>query len=508
MIDLVKLKLQAGSGGDGLISLHRGKFRPKGGPDGGDGGDGGNIIIRGDRNLNTLRNFAGAKEYAAQDGQNGRKRKKHGGDGGDIILDIPLGTIIWLRIENKISYIRRKKYERLQIDFDFATEDDDFVDKEANLDEIEQNDTSQVEQDVREENNKAGDKCDENKNEVVNSGKNTNLTKSSTVNVTTTAETVAKKDEKLLEQDPFRLNVLLERDELDFKKYYKKWDGSFVSEKEPDEMKEVMPEEESVEAKKFTNLDDVLDSTSQQMTTIKLAEIQEHNQQLVLCQGGFGGRGNYSFRSSSIQTPLMAEHGTYGEKKELILELRLLADLGLVGLPNAGKSTLLSRLTKAHPKIANYPFTTLEPNLGVLASSEKNKELVVADIPGLIEGASQGKGLGDRFLRHIENCQALLYVLFLEEHLVFDSEISVKEKVERLWQQYLQLKKELAEHHKFLLNKPYLVSLNKIDLYPDKLEKAIKAKFKREQEELLLFSGVTGEGLEQLETVIFRSIKD
>ncbi len=180
-----------------------------------------------------------------------------------------------------------------------------------------------------------------------------------------------------------------------------------------------------------------------------------------------------------------------------------MADLGLVGLPNAGKSTLLSRLTKAKFKIADYPFTTLEPQLGVLSSKDGKKELVVADIPGLIEGASQGKGLGDRFLRHIENCQSLMYVLFLEEEVVFDDSISLQKKAQQLLQQYQLLQNELGEYHPELLEKSSAITVNKLDIYPQELVKAIEQKFLDENIKVILFSGVTGEGLDEIKDRIF-----
>jgi GTP-binding protein len=191
---------------------------------------------------------------------------------------------------------------------------------------------------------------------------------------------------------------------------------------------------------------------------------------------------------------MQAELGTLGEQKTVTLELKLLADIGLVGLPNAGKSTLLSKITRANPKTADYPFTTLEPNLGVLTLPE-GKDLVVADIPGLIEGAHQGKGLGHDFLRHIENTLALVFVLFLEESVVFDEDLTAEQKADLVWAQYQQLQTELREYQVDLLAKPSLIALNKIDLYPAELVTAIEKEFKKTGKEIYAFSGFTGEGL-------------
>lgn len=230
----------------------------------------------------------------------------------------------------------------------------------------------------------------------------------------------------------------------------------------------------------------------------ELYQLMEDGEELVLCQGGFGGRGNTKFKSSKKTTPREAEHGTFGEQKLVKLELKLLADLALVGFPNAGKSTFLSKVTAATPKIANYPFTTLEPNLGVMQLKKNTQEIMVADIPGLIEGANQGKGLGHDFLRHIENCQALMYVLFLEESQVFDQSLSIQDKSQLLWKQYQDLNNELKQHNLQLLKKPYLLTLNKADLYSEEEIKQFAADFKKHKEALLVFSAITGEGLSEV----------
>ena len=230
---------------------------------------------------------------------------------------------------------------------------------------------------------------------------------------------------------------------------------------------------------------------------IKLVEILEEGQKVVLCQGGFGGRGNVSFKSSINTTPLEVEYGSTGEHKKVVLELKLLADIGLVGYPNAGKSTLLSKITRANPKTADYPFTTIEPNLGVLTLPE-GKDLVVADIPGLIEGAHSGKGLGYDFLRHIENTRVLLFILFLEENIVSDVNVTSKTKADLVWQQYQHLCSELTAYQTEMLQKPSLIALNKIDIYPAELIKAITSRFQKAQQTILPFSGFTGEGLAEL----------
>ncbi len=465
MIDLVKLNLLAGDGGDGRVSLHREKYRPKGGPDGGAGGNGGHIILQGDPNINTLKHYAGVKDFTAENGRPGGKNNKHGQQGTDVVLKVPLGTVVWLAAENDASGKRRKKYEVPSVEFDL----EEGADEEQEVDE----DQAAGEDQLAAEDSQESDQL-----------------------------------------NPFRLHINRNRDEVEFEKYFLQEEGQRPPAKEQDQVLPVDPAREAVPAKDFSK-DIFPDEPNQQardqdkalessQTAIKLVEIRHKDQQVVLCQGGFGGRGNSSFKSSTNRTPLEAEYGTPGEKKTIILELRLLADVGLVGFPNAGKSTLLSRLTEAHPKIGNYPFTTLEPQLGVMTSDDGQKELIVADIPGLIEGASQGKGLGDKFLRHIQNCQALLYVLFLKEGDVFNEELSLEDKAELVWEQYQQLKEELEDHHPELLDKDSLVSLNKIDLYSDDLLLAIEDFFAKRHEEVVFFSGITGDGLSQLKQALFK----
>lgn len=234
---------------------------------------------------------------------------------------------------------------------------------------------------------------------------------------------------------------------------------------------------------------------------IQIGEIISKEQRLCVARGGKGGRGNVHFKSSVRTTPQFAEHGTPGEEKTLFLELKLLADVGLVGLPNAGKSTLLSVLTRATPEIGNYPFTTLFPNLGVM--EKEGKTVVLADIPGLIEGASKGKGLGQDFLRHIDRCRVLVFVLFLEESVLFSKD-SVKKKVETLKQQLHVLKKELAEHRTGLEEKPSVVAVNKMDLYSPAILREIALIFGKDG---VVFSAATHKGVDALKDRIFDIIE-
>lgn len=285
-IDTANITVKAGDGGDGAVSFRHEKYIAKGGPDGGDGGNGGSIYFEANSNLNTLYNFRYKKMFKAGVGERGAKAKKHGKNADDIVVEVPVGTII-------------KK---------------------------------------------------------VTKGKS--------------------------------------QEEID---------------------------------------------------------LSSDGERVLIAKGGRGGKGNARFASSTQQTPRYSTDGTRGEEWELELELKLLADAGLVGLPNAGKSTMLSLITKAKPEIANYPFTTLEPNLGIAVYGEES--FVVADIPGLIEGASQGKGLGDQFLRHVERTKVILHLVSLDP----SEELSIME-------QYAVVRSELSQHNEQILSKPTLVVLTKADL--------------------------------------------
>lgn len=404
MIDLVKLLVIAGDGGNGRVSFLRERRLPKGGPDGGDGGNGGNVIIRGNRNLATLKHFTGNVLFEAQDGFPGAKRKMIGAKGEDLVLEVPIGTSIGVVAENRIGKKRRT-----------------FI----------------------------------------------------------------------------GVNQLLKRDAVYKSKYFLEKEGQQIPDQDIDYLYTVASEDE-IEP----DIQEILTAIKNE-EPIVVAEITQDGQEVVISQGGFGGRGNERFKSSINTTPFEAEYGTFGEKRAIVLELKLLADVGLVGFPNAGKSTLLSVVTKARPKIASYPFTTLEPNLGILDFGKMKEnsgiqELVLADIPGLIEGASEGKGLGHDFLRHIENCSTLLFVLALDETQVFDTTLTPDKQAELLLDQLKKLQNELHKHKKILSNKKHVVSINKVDLYSNELLTAIQKVFAKAGIEIVLFSGATKIGLEEL----------
>jgi len=347
MIDVAKITVKAGDGGDGRVGFRREKYVPKGGPDGGDGGDGGSVYLETDKDLNTLMKFQYQQGFEAEKGEFGGKAKKHGKDGENIIIKVPVGTLIKLQITNH----------------------------------------------------------------------------------------------------------------------------------------------------KYPNKSQITNNKSQ---TIDLVEV---GQRICVAKGGKGGRGNWHFRSPELTTPRIAEKGKKGEEKELILELKLLADVGLIGLPNAGKSTLLSVLTKARPKIAGYPFTTLKPNLGVL--EWKKKDLVIADIPGLIEGASKGKGLGDQFLRHVERCELLVHVIDGGELLTGEEKV----RLELILENYKVIRKELKQYSKKLIDKSELIVLNKIDLLSKGQIKQVIDILKKVRKEVIGVSAATTENLEKLKKyLVFKGL--
>jgi len=324
-IDEAKIWIKAGDGGDGCVAFRREKFVPKGGPSGGNGGRGGDVIFKAKKDIRTLIDFHYRQHFKAEDGRNGEGNNREGRSGQDLIIPVPVGTII--------SEIR-----------------------------------------------------------------------------------------------------------------------------------------DSVE-----NF---------------LVDLAEDGAEYVVAKGGKGGKGNASFKSSTNQAPRKATKGEKGEEKYLKLELKLLADVGIIGYPNSGKSTLISRVSSARPRIADYPFTTLAPNLGVVDLGD-SRCFVIADIPGLIEGASEGKGLGHKFLRHIERTKALI-------HLV---DLSVPDALKR----YYNIRGELAKYSDKLYEKIEIIAGNKIDL--DITKENIEI-FKERFKNVYFISALTGEGIRQLMEAVWRVINE
>jgi len=222
-----------------------------------------------------------------------------------------------------------------------------------------------------------------------------------------------------------------------------------------------------------------------------IGEITVDGEEVVILPGGRGGMGNTFFKTATRQTPRFSQPGEPGQEGWFILELKILADVGLVGFPNAGKSTLLSAISAAHPKIADYPFTTLEPSIGIVKYYDE-KSFVMADIPGIIEGAHEGKGLGYRFLRHIERNSILLFMVSAE-----NLDVSKEYKI---------LLNELKEYNPQLLDKERILAVTKCDLLDRELEKEIK-KHMPKKVPYVFISSVTGEGLKALKDIIWESLQ-
>ncbi len=221
-----------------------------------------------------------------------------------------------------------------------------------------------------------------------------------------------------------------------------------------------------------------------------LGEITEDGQELIVAKGGKGGKGNWHFKSATNQTPRYAQPGLPGEERDLTLELKLLADVGLVGFPNAGKSTLLSKLTAAKPKIADYPFTTLKPNLGIV-SYRDGRSFVMADIPGIIEGAAEGKGLGHYFLRHIERNSSLLFL--------------VPADADNIYKEYKILLNELKKYNPELLDKKRILAISKADMLDNELEVEIEKDLPTDIPHIFI-SSFSGKNLNHLKDLLWKEL--
>lgn len=252
-----------------------------------------------------------------------------------------------------------------------------------------------------------------------------------------------------------------------------------------------------------------------------LIDFMEHGQTWVACEGGRGGKGNSHFTTSTHQAPKFAQPGEEGQFRELVLELKLLADVGIIGFPNAGKSTLISRMSAARPKIADYPFTTLTPNLGVVQAGE-HETFVVADIPGLVEGAHRGIGLGHKFLKHIERTRLFVHLLDgtqILEDATRPGENQLQYIIDQLIHRYEAIRTELGLFAEKLLHIPEIVVLNKIDLFetdPALIEQARVALRQRihsirgthpMNNEPLVISAVSGSGVKELISVLYHEVQ-
>jgi len=222
-----------------------------------------------------------------------------------------------------------------------------------------------------------------------------------------------------------------------------------------------------------------------------IEDLKKNGQKIIVAQGGKKGLGNVRFKSSTNRAPKKKTDGTKGESFWIWLQLKVIADVGIIGMPNAGKSSLLSVLTKAKPKIANYPFTTLNPNLGVTNYSDK--EVTLADIPGLIEGAHEGTGLGDKFLRHIERCKSLIHLIDITDEDILEN--------------YLKIRKELSKYSSNLLKKKEIIVFNKIDMINvNEIKKKINAFKKKIKKNIYKISVVQNKGLINIKKLLINNV--
>lgn len=369
-IDYVRIRCASGRGGAGSSHLRHLKFNYKGGPDGGNGGMGGSVIVRANPQLWTLIHLKYRKNVIAEDGQPGSSNFRTGKSGQDVVLELPLGTVVKRLIPTKIEREAVPVQEKGVVEF--------WKEKYSEMEE-----------------------------EVEYGGE--------------------------------------------------------------EEFKEIVTEYEEEQ----------------------VVELVEPGQEFVLCKGGRGGLGNTNFKTSTNQTPRYAQSGEDGEEAWFVFELKLLADVGLVGFPNAGKSTLLAAVTSAKPKIADYAFTTLEPNLGIVEYYD-NKSFVIADIPGIIEGAHQGKGLGIRFLRHIERNSVLLFMVSVEE--------------DDIKKGYESLLAELREYNPELLTKDRVLAITKCDLIDKDLEAEIEPLLPKDIPHVFI-SSFSRDGLKELIDMLWKALQ-
>ena len=349
-VDEARILVKAGKGGRGCMSFRREKFVPKGGPDGGGGGNGGSVYLRADSRLLSLYDFRLKRVYEAQNGQPGRGGQCDGKKGADLVLGLPVGTLV------------------------FA---------------------------------------------------------------------------------------------------------------------EGVPSGEAAEGEDCAAGEDA--GSGERL----LADLSEPESLVLVARGGRGGKGNEHFKSSTMRAPRFAQPGEPGEEVTLRLELKILADAGLIGLPNAGKSTFISRVSAARPKIADYPFTTITPNLGVMIDEvDPEKRMIIADIPGLIEGAHAGLGLGHRFLRHVERTRFLVHMLSIDD--VDDADP---------WAGFELVNEELRRFDPELAERRQIEVINKIDLVPEERLQALMARAAREERRIFFISAKERIGLEPLVEELWR-LKD
>ncbi len=434
-VDHIKIFAKAGDGGNGCMSFRREAHVPKGGPDGGDGGRGGDVILVVDQHTDNLRNFFYTPNYKAERGVHGKGQRKTGRGGKNLILKVPPGTIVYRTTPNK----PKPKPGDLDFEEDYTAKDwaGEFIEEEGQMVLMDREVGLEDEKDEDAETVVQGEIAD---NEF---GK----------------EIAAEEAEaEAAEQEAAGESMMVEDDDTVF-------DDDF-DEDEDDDGEEA---------------DDVPESEYGEF----VVDLTEVGQKFVLCEGGAGGKGNWNFRTDTNQAPIEFTPGEKGTEGHYYLELRQIADVGLVGFPNAGKSTLLTAISNATPKVAAYPFTTLKPMVGVV-DFPGFLRCTVADIPGLIEGAHDNVGLGHDFLRHISRCSVFLFV-------VDTAAVDQRDPISDIQ----ILRKELRLYDEELGEREWLIVANKTDLEEaDMYVNALQYRFPKQ--EIFPISAQTGEGLDAL----------
>lgn len=472
-IDQVRVIVRAGRGGDGAVAWRKEKYVPKGGPAGGDGGRGGDVILEADPHLSTLLELHFRRAVKAEHGQPGGTRDRNGRGGKDLIVKVPVGTMVYIEGAVDDDKAESAVVDEGGMETVYVVEDAGAL---ARLEQAraEQGETTPLEEDVDEQEQAPGESAETGESadavESTDAGERTDAAESTDAEAPTESAE-AEEPEVIAEavdgEGEAPANDVSDSDE-------------------PLDDESLMPTVEEIEA-------------AEQSIGELIGDLTDAHQRLVIAKGGQGGRGNIHFRSATNRAPDRAEPGTPGEAWYLRLELKLLADVGIVGYPNVGKSTLIRKISRARPKVGAYPFTTLTPNLGVVPLSG-NRSMVVADVPGLIEGASDGKGLGHQFLRHLERTRVLLHVL-APDYTPGRDPLTDLETLER----------ELERYGSQFDGRPRVVALNKLDLLRDEEGRALVARIRATLRErnipLFTISAQTGAGIPKLLEAIWRRVQ-
>lgn len=484
-VDQVRILVRAGHGGKGHVGWRREKFVPYGGPAGGDGGRGGDVVLVADDHLTTLLDLRYQQHYQAQNGEPGRNKAQHGSDGADRRIRVPVGTMVflecvagepgerppWLSGQVALGGDDGGMETIYVVDDDDAAAHAGFVGDE---DELGQGDEGFV---VGDEADEAADASDEDEGDAGEDEDNE-----------------AEASEDAGEDEGDEAEVSDEAGEDDDAEAEAS-DDAAAADEAPRAM-EGGPAPRAAPRRRRRRRQGAKPPPEPAKPGELLVDLVTHGQEVVIARGGRGGRGNVHFRTSTNRAPHYAEPGLSGEAFWLRLELKLLADVGIVGFPNVGKSTLIRAISRARPKVADYPFTTLVPQLGVVALPGE-RSMVVADVPGLIRGASEGKGLGLDFLRHLERTRVLLHLLAPDPE-EGRSPLADLEALEH----------ELAAYGPIFEGRPRVVALNKIDT-PDgaRLVQATRAALRRRNIPLFPISAATGEGIPALLEALWRRVE-